>query len=117
MLAARYRLKDKKVFDKVKAEGRFYQKVGFGAAVLKRDNEEQSRFGFVVSTKVSNQATQRNRIKRALSEAVRYNFDKVGKGYDVVFLAKSAASKMSTDDIMREVVVFLKEAGFKSSSA
>ncbi len=116
MLATNHRLKGKNNFDRVKTEGRLYQKESFGALVLKRDNDGPSRFGFVVSTKVSSHATQRNRIKRALSEAVRYNLDKIGKGYDVVFLAKTPAARMSTDDIMREVIVFLREAGFKSSS-
>lgn len=112
MLAVINRLKGKENFDRVKTEGKLYQKENFGASVLKRDDDGPSRFGFVVSTKVSGQATQRNRIKRALKEAVRYNLDKVGKGYDIVFLAKQSIARKITDEIMREVSVFLRETDF-----
>lgn len=112
MLSTSNSLKGKKAFDRVKTEGKLYQSDNFGVSVLERDDNEHSRFGFIVSTKVSKLATQRNRIKRALTEAVRYNLGKVGNGYDVVFLAKKNIAKKFTEEIMREVDTFLRKTSF-----
>ncbi len=43
-----------------------------------------SRFAFVVSTKVAQNATVRNRLRRQASEAVRRLLPRVAAGYDVV---------------------------------
>lgn len=102
MLASDFRLKGEGDFEKVKKNGYLYQSAYFGIAVSKRSDNENSRFGFVVSTKVSKHASQRNRIKRALSEAVRYNLTTIPKGYDVVFLGKKIIEKKSTEEIMAE---------------
>lgn len=47
-----------------------------------------SRFGFVVSKKVSLRATDRNKAKRRLREAVRAHPVSHAKGYEVVFIAR-----------------------------
>jgi ribonuclease P protein component len=111
MLANKYRLTGQANFDKVLSTGEFVQAQSFGLAVLKVEEKRETKHGFVVSTKVSKQAVQRNRIKRALSEAVRFLTMDIKPGYDAVFLAKQQATKMSTDVIMREVRVALSRAG------
>lgn len=111
MLASEYRLSGQGNFEKVLAGGTFVQANSFGLVYLKRSDELVSRYGFVVSTKVAKEAVLRNRIKRALSEAVRFLVSDVKRGYDVVFLAKQKGLKMSTDEIMREVRGALLKAG------
>jgi ribonuclease P protein component len=111
MLAKQYRLSGKNNFDKVLKEGRFVQSDAFGLAYLKREDEEVSRFGFIVSTKVSKTAILRNRVKRALSEAARFINTKIEKGYNIVFLAKGKSTKVPTDQLMREVGAVLERAG------
>ncbi|MFZ5932809.1 MAG: ribonuclease P protein component [Patescibacteria group bacterium] len=111
MLARQYCLKGKKSFEKVNQDGRLFQSESFGVAVLTRGDKEVSRFGFIVSSKISKEAVQRNRIKRALSEAVRFEMALVKPGYDVVFLAKHPSLKKPTDGLMREVREFLPETG------
>ena len=54
---------------------------------------------------------QRNRIKRALSEAVRYEMAYLKPGHDAVFLAKGVSTKKSTDALMHEVKEALGKAG------
>ena len=79
--------------------------------MLERGDEAPPRFGFIVSTKVSKEAVQRNRIKRAMGEAVRFELMHIKKGFDVIFLAKQISTKKSTDEIMREVRGALEQAG------
>ena len=103
MLARDYSLKGKKNFEKVEKEGKMIQSDSFGIAYLKRDDEEFSHFGIIVSTKVSKLSVQRNRIKRAISESIRYSLSELKPAFDVVFLAKLSIVKKPTDEIMREV--------------
>jgi ribonuclease P protein component len=103
MLAAIYRLHKQEDFEKIKKEGKLYQSENFGAQVLRKEKNDTSRFAFVVSTKISKHSIQRNRIKRAMREAVRHRLDSVGKGYDIVFLPKTGIIRKSTEEIMQEV--------------
>ncbi len=50
-----------------------------------------SRFGIVISAKVSKKATARNLIKRRLTEVIRLNIKKIKPGYDVMILVKGTA--------------------------
>lgn len=45
-----------------------------------------SRFGIIVSNKVSKKATKRNSVKRKIREIIRLNLSKFKKGYDVVII-------------------------------
>jgi ribonuclease P protein component len=108
MLASKYRLKGQYNFDKVRKRGKTYKTDLYGISVLERGDNEVSRFAAVVSKKVTNMATQRNRIKRAITEAVRFDIGYVRKGYDVVFLVKKAALRASTDELMKEVKTALR---------
>jgi ribonuclease P protein component len=111
MLAKESRLKDKVDFNRVQEKGNIYQSTNFGVAYLDRKDSNPSRFGFIVSTKISKDAYDRNRIKRALSEAVRISSVDLRKGFDVVFLAKTSIIRAPTADIMKEVKTALKEIG------
>jgi len=108
MIASESRLK-KKDFERVKEKGHIYQTNIFGICVLRRKDKRKSKFGFVVSSKISKLAVHRNRINRALSEAVRQNLDLVPLGYDIVFLVKKGIANKSTSQIMRKVELVLKQ--------
>jgi ribonuclease P protein component len=110
MLARDYSLKGKKKFDKVLNEGKMFQSHAFAISVYDRKDDEKSHFGFIVSTKISKEAVQRNRIKRCLSEAIRYAMSEIRKGLDVVFLAKQESAKTSSEDLIREVKAILVKA-------
>ncbi len=110
MLASRYRLKGKEEIDKVKEKGKLYQFSNFGFLILKRKDKEDSKFAFVVSTKVSKQAVQRNRVKRVLSETVRYEMSILKKGYDCVFLLKKSSARTSSEELVTETKKVLKKA-------
>lgn len=111
MLSRDQTLKGEKNFTKVEKKGKVFQSESFGIAFLKREDKEGSRFGFIVSTKVSPDAVNRNRIKRALSEAVRQFLSEIKDANDIVFLVKQAATRKSTDELMKETKKTLSQAG------
>jgi len=45
-----------------------------------------SRFGLIVSNKVSKKATQRSLIKRRVRAIIEKNFNKIKPSYDIVFI-------------------------------
>lgn len=113
MLASEHKLHGDKLFEKVKQEGILYQTPDFGVSVLVRIDNSPSRFGFVVSTKISKLAVHRNRIRRAMSEAVRRGLDGIENNYDMIFLAKKSMSSRTTEEIMLQVANFLKSKVFQ----
>ena len=90
--------------------GKITQSDAFGLAVFDRKDNEISNYGFIVSNKISPESSNRNRVKRALKAAVRYELGQLRKGLDVVFLAKQKILRKSTEEIINEVRVALKEA-------
>lgn len=111
MLAKKYKLTGSKDYARVQDEGKVVQSENFGMAYLNRKDDLPSRFGFVISTKVAKDAVDRNRYKRAMSEAVRIETINLTTGYDVVFLAKPIILKASTVVVMKEVKNTLKKLG------
>ncbi len=109
MIARKYILRGKENFERVEKEGKIFQSPAFGLAYYFRTDAEPSRFGFVISTKVSKDSVDRNRIKRALSEAVRQEMIDIKGGFDIVFLAKQESCRRSTPELMNETRQALRD--------
>lgn len=109
MLASVNRLTGNANFEKIKEEGKLHQSSNFGIVVVKRNDKGHSKFGFVVSTKITKSAVHRNRLKRALREGVRRSLNYFPKGIDAVILVKKSMFKMTTEEIMREVDKYARE--------
>ena len=103
MLPTAHRLTRKIDFDIVKQKGVLYSSDSFSISIHKRGDKKPTRFGFIISTKVSPHATLRNKAKRALREGVRRNLTVIQPGFDCVFLAKPIIIKKYTDELIREV--------------
>jgi ribonuclease P protein component len=110
MLAAKFRIKDSERIEKVKLEGRLFRSENFAISFLKVGSSNDSSFAFIVSKNISKHATERNRIKRVLNEAVRQNLRYIKGGYDMIFLPKNSIVKKQTSEIMNEVILTLKKA-------
>jgi len=109
MLSTKYSLSGKENFERVEKDGRMFQSESFGLSVLAKGDESISRFGFIVSNRISGDAVQRNRIKRALKAAVKYSLTEIPNGYDVVFLAKPSSLRKNTDILILEAKQALRE--------
>ncbi len=72
---------------------------------------DESRFGFVVSQKVSKKATTRNKIKRRLSEAIWAEMKTIKKGADSVLIALPGIEKKDFLEIKQTVEDALSKAG------
>lgn len=55
-----------------------------------KNNLDFSRFGFIVSGKVSKKAVIRNKIKRRLREIIRLKIKDIKNGFDIIIIAKFA---------------------------
>lgn len=110
MLKAINRLRADSDFKRVKDKGSLTQSEDFALAVLNRTDSKPSRFGFVVSTKISKSAVARNGIKRTLRNAVDTNISKVKEGFDCVFLVKPVILKKKKEEVALEVERVMKNA-------
>ncbi|MDD3840066.1 MAG: ribonuclease P protein component [Clostridia bacterium] len=76
----------------------------------KKNRLVESRFGISISKKVGNSVT-RNRIKRIIKENLRKKYDKIKKGYDLVFIVRVGASNMNYNEAGCSIDDLLKRAG------
>lgn len=98
MLPKTYRLPSFQ-FTSVKSHGQLLQSPLFGLLVLKSSISTYPRFGFIVSTKISNKATVRNRLRRLLSAALLPLLSHLPPGHDYLVLAKTKLINQSLDHI------------------
>jgi len=92
VLTKENRLKKKSDFDKVFKRGTKFKEDFLFLRVV-NNNSKKSRFGFIVSQKVSKKATLRNKMKRRLRAMVRARMPKIKKGFDVVFITNPGLEK------------------------
>ncbi len=110
MLPKNNRLKNKKDFDRVFKEGSGF-KNNFLALKAVKNNINASRFGFVVSQKVSKKAVVRNKIKRRLREIVKKKLDTVKKGIDVVLIVFPSLNDKDFSETQKIANDILKKSG------
>lgn len=111
MLSKKYRLNGKLDFQRVRNKGKTFQGKFFGLAVYKREDQGPSRFGFIVSTKISKKAPQRNRAKRLLRESISHVIKEINLGFDCVILAKSLLIGRIFPEVKNEMLGLLAEGG------
>lgn len=107
MLTRKHRLTKQKDFDNVFKRGHsfFVKEVGIKVA---RNDLDCSRFGFVVSNKVSKKATVRNEIKRRLREVVRLALPEIREGIDGVVVARPGIGELDYREIEERVIKCLR---------
>ena len=76
MFSKQYRLKNKKLFNRIYKNGQRFRTDNFGLCFLKNDLESP-RFGIVISNKVEPLAVRRNKIKRQIREKIKADYLKI----------------------------------------
>ena len=112
MLAKIYRLQKKKDIERVFKKGKGL-KEGFLILKTTKNNLESSRFGFVISQKVSKKATVRNKIKRRLREAIKENLCLLKEGRDNLLIALPGLGNKNFLEIKKMISVLFKKAKIK----
>lgn len=107
MLSKINRLRKEKDFEKLFKKGKSF-KNGFLILKMVQNNSEESRFGFIVSQKVSKKATLRNKIKRRLRDIARQNIKKTRKGIDVALIALPGLEKKNFSETKETLNTLLK---------
>lgn len=102
MLSKINRLTKKKDFDNVFKNGRYsYNKI-IGVKIA--DNElSYSRFGILVSCKVSKKAVNRNKIKRQIKQIIRLQLNKIKSGKDCMIIVLPPVLGKSYKEIKESV--------------
>ena len=73
-----------------------------------KNNLTSSRFGFVVSKRISKKAVVRNRIKRQLRARIEANIAEIANGYDMLCVIKRNIPEDQIEEF-DEVVRLIKE--------
>jgi len=110
MLPKINRIKKKKDFEKIfkKKEKSFRNKL----FVLKISENKlpYTRFGFVVSKKISSKATIRNKIRRRISSVVRSQKEKLKSGLDLIIIVLPGAEKGNFSETKEATIEILQKA-------
>ncbi len=108
MLKKEFRLRKQKDFENVFNKGVYFsEKLLILKAV--ENSLSFSRFGFVVSKKISKKAVERNRIKRLMSEIIRLSQEKIKPGFDIVFISKVGIVGKNFEEIKETMEKLLKK--------
>ncbi len=83
---------------------------GFLVLAVSQNDLAETRFGFVVSQKVSKRAVQRNQLKRRLRESIRPRVSEIKKGLDIILLATPGLEKKDFWEIKKTVNLLLKKS-------
>jgi len=110
MLKKQFRLRKQKDFEEVFKRGAYFSEK-FLVVKIKENSMSISRFGFIVSNKISKKSVKRNRIKRVLRESVRLLQKNVIPGFDVVFISKKDIVNRNFKEMSSSVEKLLKKSG------
>ena len=109
MLSKNNRLKKKDDFDRAFKRGRKFKEDFLLLRVVK-NNFKKSRFGFMVSQKVSKKAALRNKIKRRLRAIVKIKIPKTKEGFDIIMIASPGLEKKDFWELEEIVENIFKKA-------
>lgn len=103
MLKRLNRITKKKDFDRVFKSGQTSFNKIIGVKVV--DSElKHSRFGLIVSNKVSKKAVDRNKIKRQIRGIIRTQIDKIKSGKDCVIITLPPILEKSYQEIENSLI-------------
>ena len=111
MLPSINRLKKDRDFDNIFRRGVKINSQNFYLIFVK-NNLDYSRFGFVVSKKVSNKAVVRNKIKRKLRALIRDRLGQIRKGIDVAIIVKPGFNLTRLGELEKNIKEVFNDSKF-----
>lgn len=105
MLSKQFRLPLKKEFLRIKKAGRYLNGELITILYCLSPTQLNPRFSFIVSKKISNLSTKRNRVKRLLREGIRSLLPEIKKNGDFIIMAKSAILNKNLVEIKEELKI------------
>lgn len=110
MLTKTNRLKKEKDFEKLFKKGKSF-KNGFLILKIVPNDLKESRFGFIVSQKVSKKAVLRNKVKRRLRDIIQKNIAEIRKGIDAALIVLPGLETKSFSETKETLDKLLKKTG------
>ena len=108
MLSKINRLTKKKDFEAVFKKGKSV-KNSFLIFKILNNNLKENRFGFIVSKKISNKATIRNKIKRRLRAIIAKELGGIKNYKDIIIIALPGIEKKEFSEIQSVITNFFKK--------
>ena len=109
MLAKVHRLKLKRDFDRVFKKGRGVSQDFLFLKLLPNDSAK-SRFGIIVSQKISKKATERNKIRRRIRAAIFKKLPGLEDNFDAVIIALPGVEEKDFRTIEKTITELFKKA-------
>ena len=109
MVARSYRLFKKSDFDRLFARGLRYR-TPLLSLVVSRGTNPLLRFAVIISVKTAKRASERNLLRRRLTEYVRHLLPQLHKGYDCAFIVHPKAVTARREDFTTAASFLLKKA-------
>lgn len=77
---------------------------------ISENKEKESRFGIVVSKKISKKAVFRNKTKRIIRNIITDNLDKIAKNKDIIIVSKKILNKEFKKQAEQELTELFRKA-------
>ena len=112
MLAKSNRLTKEKDFRRVFRRGKRYETPLFRVYIgeQKESLSSGSRFGVIVSKKVSKKAVDRNRIKRVIRAAIKEYIEKTKGNFDIIIVVIRKPERVDFSGIVNTLFKIFKKA-------
>lgn len=80
--------------------------------VVSENGEKVSRFGFIISKKVSKSAVLRNKTKRVLAKAAEGLIEKIKVSKDIIIISKKELNWQNLDEVKKYFTDIFTKAKF-----
>ena len=108
MLKKQNQLTKDKEFDNVFKNGKSSYDKALGVKVI-ANKLNDSRFGILVSTKISKKAVERNRLKRQIREVIRLSLSEIKSGYDFIIITLPPILGKTSQEITKSLQSHLEK--------
>ena len=109
MLPKEYRLTNEVDFKKVYGKRNSAFLPSLSLRYLQKRKGENSRFGFVISTKIYKKSVDRNLLKRRMRAIISKNIENIQSGYDYILSARPGVKGKKYTEIEGDIVKLFRK--------